>query len=285
MGRAAPIGGAKNAIMTYFHGVTTNTGDPDLRNRILDHAKRGNYDAAHALTRQYGLIDNKNLYGSYDKFPTNIFIEADTRKHVEEGATMKSIHPAASTIGLNMQSLRHLANENWNKLDKESLLKISNAVAKHGMGNDHGRPLDASDIVEYARMRMKSDIHSPHNQMRRSMALLRVGLRKALEGFNRDPEDQRKQDLNTDFFRKPKTYRGSHPKHTAILAYFDHFSKPLSTDARTTIMHDASIGEYGSAQRKLARRNDGLPAGLDGLKFGDHQIEMIDDMAKEGIFG
>lgn len=278
-----------NAIQAYFRGTTGKAGDPGLRFRIHDLARSGQYDEAHRLTKENGLIDKKNQYGLYDKFPVDLFAKHEQiKQEVESGVkkSMNDIHPAAKTVGLSMGSLRHVANEAWNKLDKNELLKIANAVAKYGLDNKtHGRPLDSSDLVQYARTQVQGAKHSPEDKLERSLTLLRYGLRKDLQGENRDPEDQRKQDMRTDFYRKPNTYLGRHPKHKAILNYFDHYSRPLSENARITIMHDATIGEYGSAQRKLARRNDRLPAGLDGLKFGDHQIEMVDQLTKEGILG
>jgi hypothetical protein len=278
----------RKAIEAYFTGVTKNAGNLGVQLAVREMARRGKYNDAHRITQEEQLTDPNNDYGKYKDFPIDLFLRRrSVKQEIENGAikSMKDIHPAAKTVGLSIGSLRHVANEAWDKLDKESLLKIADAVAKHGLDNKtYGRPFDSSDLVQYARKQTQGAQHSEEEKTRRSLTLLHYGLRKDLAGTDRDPEEQRRQDMQTDFYRKPNTYLGRHPKHNQILQYFDHYSQPLSSDARTTILHDATIGEYGSAQRKLARRNDKLPAGLDGLKFGDSQIEMIQQLAKEGIF-
>lgn len=277
-----------NAIVSYFSGVSSNAKDPLVRDIINDHALSGNYDKAHYLTRIHQILNPESPYGKFNKFPVKLFAEYDQNKQNKEKGMVKSaknmIHPSTRSIGLSLKALRHIAAENWNKLDDVSIQKISDAVAEHGFSSKNQRPLDSSDIVQYARQIVQKYPSSQERELRRSYDLLMFGLYKGMYGTDRDPEKQRKQDMDTDFFRVPKTYRGVHPDHKRIVAYFNHFSRPLSEDARMTIMHDANIGEYGSAQRKLARRNDGLPAGLDGLKFGDHQIEMVKQMSEEGIF-
>jgi len=91
-----------------------------------------------------------------------------------------------------------------------------------------------------------------------------------------------KHDINNEIIRKPKTYSGMHPDHNIILEYFDHFTQQLKRKVRGVIMHEASIGEYGSAQRKLAKNNEDLPPILDGLKFGEAQVEKIKSMSEGG---
>lgn len=91
-----------------------------------------------------------------------------------------------------------------------------------------------------------------------------------------------KDDIDNEVIRKPKTYSGMHPDHNLILEYFNQFSKPLKKKVRAVIMHEASIGEYGSAQRKLSKNNENLPAILDGLKFGEAQVDKIKSMSERG---
>lgn len=280
-----------NAIVQYFSGVARSAADANLRDTIVNRAEDGDYDSAHSLSIRNGLVDPNNTYARYKTFPVELFMSNVMTKREQEMQGRKSfasqplrrsaensIHPGVRSVKLNMNSLRHIANEQWDKLRPSALANISEAVAKYGFSGtgSHG-PLDSSDFVNYARSQVSS-------QRAKSLAALRRGLLKGLEGTNRDPEDQRRQDMDTGFFRRPKTHRGQHPKANEIMAYFNHYSSMISPDARATIMHDAQLGEYGSAQRKLARRIDRLPAGLDGLKFGDYQIDMIHDMYRKGIF-
>jgi hypothetical protein len=183
---------------------------------------------------------------------------------------MVTIHPAAHKIKLHADDWNHIASGRMSKISKEAQNEIASAIAST-MDSDN-RSLDIKDVVAVAK--------------KKSLLQLEAGLANLLKGrgVDRNPEGQRKIDMNTDFFRKPKTYRGQHPDHRLIVKYFDHYSRALPDDARATIMHDANLGEYGSAQRKLARRHDRLPAGLDGLKFGDYQIETIKMMAEDGVF-
>lgn len=183
---------------------------------------------------------------------------------------MVTIHPAAHKINLHSDDWNHIASGRMSKISKEAQNEIAAAIAST-MDSDN-RSLDIKDVVAVAK--------------KKSLLQLESGLANLLKGrgVDRNPEGQRKIDMNTDFFRKPKTYRGQHPDHRLIVKYFDHYSRALPEDARATVMHDANLGEYGSAQRKLARRHDRLPAGLDGLKFGDYQIETIKMMAEDGVF-
>lgn len=91
-----------------------------------------------------------------------------------------------------------------------------------------------------------------------------------------------KHHINNEIIRKPKTYSGMHPDHDLILEYFGHFTQSLKRKVKGVIMHEASIGEYGSAQRKLAKNNEDLPPILDGLKFGEAQVEKIKSMSERG---
>jgi hypothetical protein len=264
-----------SAIVSYFGGLITGIGNFNLSNRIMDAARSGDYDKAHDLTLRHNILDKNNTYRKYDKFPINLFkqnIQEKMRTEHPEKVTkaMATTHPAIKTIGLGGNALRAIASGNWDKVDSASMTKIHRALMEHGFGKN---PLDISHIESYAKTAKSYSV----------ISMLQRELQKASQ-HDRDPERQRKLDMDTSFFRKPKTYRGVHPDHDAILRYFDHFSRVLPRDSRATIMHDASLGEYGSAQRKLARRNDRLPAGLDGLKFGDYQIDAVKTMDEKGIF-
>ena len=264
-----------SAIVSYFGGLITGSENFNLSNQIMDAARSGDYDKAHDLTLRHNMLDKNNTYQNYKKFPIRLFGQnIQTKMGIEhpEKVTkaMAMTHPAIKTIGLGDNALHAIASGNWDKVDPASMAKIHRALMEHGFGKD---PLDISHIESYAKMAKAYN----------TTVTLRRGLRKASQ-HDRDPERQRKIDMDTSFFRKPKTYRGEHPDHEAILRYFNHFSRPLPSESRATIMHDATLGEYGSAQRKLARRNDRLPAGLDGLKFGDYQIEAVKTMDEKGIF-
>jgi hypothetical protein len=264
-----------SAIVSYFGGLITGSDNFNLSNQIMDAARSGDYDKAHDLTLRHNMLDKNNTYQSYKKFPIRLFGQnIQTKMGIEhpEKVTkaMAMTHPAIKTIGLGDNALHAIASGNWDKVDPASMAKIHRALMEHGFGKD---PLDISHIESYAKMAKAYN----------TTVTLRRGLRKASQ-HDRDPERQRKIDMDTSFFRKPKTYRGVHPDHEAIVRYFSHFSRPLPSESRATIMHDATLGEYGSAQRKLARRNDRLPAGLDGLKFGDYQIESVKTMDEKGIF-
>ncbi|NBS88470.1 hypothetical protein EBS67_00435 [bacterium] len=94
------------------------------------------------------------------------------------------------------------------------------------------------------------------------------------------PEDRNQ--IEDGYLRSPKTYSGMHPDHDLIIQYFKHFTSPLHRRIRKVIMHEAAIGEYGSAQRKLAKNNENLPPILDGLKFGEAQVNKIKQLASSG---
>lgn len=275
-----------SAVESYFTGLAN---DPLISQELRDHVRRGELDEAHAKTKEYGLLQRDNQYGDSERFPLGDFLRNIERKQHQDHPLQSLRRAIASiekgenyespSVNVPKRSLRHVANGNLHKLPEEDINHIVESIARRGMNRSD--TFDVSDLIGNAKREIGKQKRA---SFERSYRKLQYGLNKAMKGTDRDPEKQRQQDMNTNFFRKPKTYSGQHPDHDIILKYFDHFSREVSPDARLNIMHDARIGEYGSAQRKLARRVDRLPAGLDGLKFGDHQIEMIQSMGDQGIF-